>query len=134
MLLMKSVTQATDFWDRFEFHPPLMTGDTLYLLMKRRCEMKKLKLAISLFTVMAVVVGFVMTVGAVEKVNINTASKEALMQLDGVGNVTAEKIVEYREANGPFEAPEDIMDVKGIGSSTYEKNKDRITVGQAESG
>lgn len=94
----------------------------------------KRKLVISLFAVMAVVIGFVMTVGAVEMVNINTASKEELMQLEGVGNVTAEKIVEYREANGPFAAPEDIMNVKGIGSSTYEKNKDRITVGQVETG
>ena len=96
--------------------------------------MQKIKLLVTLFTVMAVVVGFVVTVAAVDKININKASKEELMQLEGVGNVTAEKIVEYREANGPFKAPEEIMKVKGVGSSTFEKNKDRITVGQAGTG
>jgi competence protein ComEA len=111
-----------------------MTGDTLYSLMKRRRIMTRTKMVIALFAVMAVVVGFVMTVGAVEMVNINTASKEELMQLDGVGTVIAERIVEYREANGPFKAPGDIVNVKGIGPATYEKNKDRITVGEAKAG
>lgn len=92
------------------------------------------KRAIILCAVMAVVIGFAMTVSAVQMININKASKEELMQLEGVGEVTADKIVEYREANGPFKAPEEIMNVKGIGSSTYEKNKDRITVGQDEKG
>ena len=92
--------------------------------------MKNLRMMVSLFTVMAVIVGFAMTVGAADTININTASKEELMQLEGVGSAIAERIVEYREANGPFEAPEDIMNVKGIGESTYEKNKDRITVEQ----
>ena len=92
--------------------------------------MKHLKTMVSLFTVMAVMVGFAMTVGAADKININTASKEELMQLEGVGSAIAERIVEYREANGPFVAPEDIMNVKGIGESTYEKNKDRIAVEQ----
>lgn len=96
--------------------------------------MNKVKVIAALFAVMAVMVGFVMTVGAAEMVNINSASKEELMQLEGVGSVTADKIIEYREANGPFTAPEDIMNVKGVGSSTYEKNKDRITVGEAETG
>lgn len=96
--------------------------------------MQRMKLVISLIAVMAVVAGFVMTAGAVEMININTASKDELMQLEGVGTVIAERIVEYREANGPFKAPEDIVNVKGIGPSTYEKNKDRITVGQAKAG
>jgi len=96
--------------------------------------MTRIRKVVALFAVMAVVVGFVVTVGAVEMVNINTASKEELMQLEGVGTVTAGKIVEYREAKGPFKAPEDLMNVKGIGPSILEKNKDRITVGQAEAG
>ena len=45
-----------------------------------------------------------------------------------VGEKYAQRIVEYREANGPFEKPEDIMKVKGIGSKVWEANKDRIVV------
>lgn len=65
---------------------------------------------------------------AMEKVNINTAPAEQLMQLDRVGARYADRIVEYREKNGPFEKPEDIMKVKGIGKKTWEANKDRIVV------
>jgi competence protein ComEA len=102
--------------------------------MERRCDMKHVRMFVSLFTVLAVIVGLAMTVSAVEMVNINTASKEELMQLEGVGNAIAERIVEYREVNGAFAVPEDIMNVKGIGFSTHEKNKDRITVGEAKTG
>ncbi len=59
------------------------------------------------------------------KININTANKQELMTLKYVGEATAEKIIEYRKAH-PFEVPEDIMNVKGVGPKTYEANKDRI--------
>lgn len=91
-------------------------------------RIKKLVVAIALVTL---IVGFAIPVGAAGQVNINIASKEELMQLEGVGSSYAIKIIEYRETNGPFEKPEDIMNVKGIGEATYEKNKDRITVALA---
>jgi competence protein ComEA len=62
------------------------------------------------------------------KVNINTATAEQLTQLKGVGSAYAERIVEYREKNGPFEKPEDLMKVQGIGQKTWEDNKDIIVV------
>jgi competence protein ComEA len=62
-------------------------------------------------------------------VNINTATAAELETLPGIGPKTADTIVEYREANGPFETIEDIMDVPGIGEGTFEKIKDRIAVG-----
>ena len=65
---------------------------------------------------------------AMEKININTASVEQLIQLDRVGAKYAARIVEYRETKGRFEKPEDIMNVKGIGRKTWEANKDRIVV------
>jgi len=65
---------------------------------------------------------------AMEMININTAPVEQLMQLDRVGAKYADRIVQYREMNGPFEAPEDIMKVKGIGKKTWEANKNRIVV------
>ena len=63
-----------------------------------------------------------------EKVNINTATIEELVQLNKIGQKYAERIVAYREKNGPFEQPEDIVKVKGIGPKVFELNKDRIMV------
>jgi competence protein ComEA len=65
---------------------------------------------------------------AIEKININKASAEELTQLHGIGHEYAERIVQYREAHGPFERPEGIMNVKGIGQKIWEANKDRITI------
>ncbi len=60
-------------------------------------------------------------------ININTASPDELKTLTGVGDVTAQKIIDYRSSKA-FKSKEDIMSVDGIGSKTYEKIKDRITV------
>ena len=62
------------------------------------------------------------------KININTASAEELQKLKQVGPNYAVRIIEYREKNGPFEKPEDIMNVKGIGPKTFELNKEQIVV------
>jgi competence protein ComEA len=64
-----------------------------------------------------------------ELIDINTASSVELEELPGIGPTTAQKIVEYREQNGPFLSPEDIINVSGIGPGTYERIKDLITVG-----
>ncbi len=61
-------------------------------------------------------------------ININTASEEELMKLPGVGPKLAKGIVEYRTKNGPFNAPEDLMKVKGIGQKKFEKMKDFVVV------
>ncbi|MFT4255490.1 MAG: helix-hairpin-helix domain-containing protein [Pseudoxanthomonas sp.] len=67
---------------------------------------------------------------AADKVNINTADAAALDQvLINVGPAKAEAIVEYRKANGPFKSAEELVQVKGIGLKTVEKNRDRIEVG-----
>jgi competence protein ComEA len=62
-------------------------------------------------------------------VNINTASSFELEALPGIGPTTAQKIIAYRDANGPFVSIEDIINVSGIGPGTYERIKDLITVG-----
>jgi len=64
----------------------------------------------------------------VEKININTASAEQLAQLKGIGPSHAAKIVAYREKNGPFKMPEDLMQVSGIGQKTIEANQEFIIV------
>jgi comEA protein len=61
-------------------------------------------------------------------VNINTATAEELMTLKGIGQKKAEAIVEYRNTIGLFRTKEDIMNVSGIGQSTYNNIKDNIRV------
>ena len=61
-------------------------------------------------------------------ININTANKEQLMKISGVGKTKAEAIISYREKNGDFKKKEDITKVRGIGKSTFEKIKDKIEV------
>jgi competence protein ComEA len=62
-------------------------------------------------------------------ININTATAAELETLPGIGTTMARNIIAYREANGPFETIEDIMDVPGIGEGKFEQIKDLITVG-----
>ena len=61
-------------------------------------------------------------------ININTASAKELQSLEGIGEVKAAKIIEYRETYGKFSSTRDILKVSGIGEKTYEKIKDKITV------
>ena len=62
------------------------------------------------------------------KININTADESLLQDIPGIGPVTADSIIKYREENGSFSSIEDIKNVSGIGDKTFEKLKDRITV------
>lgn len=61
-------------------------------------------------------------------VNLNKASKEELMQLPGIGEAKAEKIIEFRNENGGFTSIEDIMLISGIKEGLFNKVKDKICV------
>lgn len=63
-----------------------------------------------------------------EKVDINTADLAGLTTLSGVGEKTAQAIIDWREANGPFTAPEQLMEVKGIGPAKFEALRDAVSV------
>lgn len=65
-------------------------------------------------------------------VNLNSASVEQLTALPGIGERTAQRIVEYRQKNGPFKKPEDLMNVKGIGEKSFLRLKNQLTVGPAK--
>ena len=65
---------------------------------------------------------------AAPAVNLNTASAADLESLPGIGAKTAERILEYRQKNGPFKKIEDLMNVKGIGEKSFLKLKARLTV------
>lgn len=61
-----------------------------------------------------------------DKVSINTAYEDELMTLTSVGGITASRIIEYRELNGNYDSLEAIMNVNGIGKQTFNKIKDNI--------
>src|SRR3990167_2639500 len=63
------------------------------------------------------------------KVNLNVADASTLeRELLGIGAVKASAIVEYRTANGAFASVDDLLEVKGIGAATLEKNRDRLSI------
>lgn len=62
------------------------------------------------------------------RININLADEKDLDKLPGIGPTMAKRIVEYRTENGPFQAPEEIKRVKGIGEAKFEKMKDKIVL------
>lgn len=64
-------------------------------------------------------------------VDINTADKETLMNLNGIGESFAERIIEYREQNGGFKAVQELTNIRGIGQTLVEKNREMLTVGDS---
>src|SRR4030042_695599 len=63
-----------------------------------------------------------------QKIDINQAEPWLLEALPGIGEVLAQRIVDYRSINGPFQRIEDLLKVRGIGEATFEKIEDFITV------
>ncbi|MEX0833059.1 MAG: ComEA family DNA-binding protein [Actinomycetota bacterium] len=63
-----------------------------------------------------------------DKVNVNSADATELESLSGIGEVLAERIIDFREENGPFESVDELEDVSGIGPATLEEMRNDVTV------
>jgi competence protein ComEA len=62
------------------------------------------------------------------KINLNTATREELETLPGIGPVLAQRIIDYREAHGPYQSVDDLLNVEGIGPSLLGKIRDLVEV------
>lgn len=135
------ISGAVNYPGVYSFNEGIILSDALSLIggVKEDADITKLNLAKMLLDSEKIVIPYVQkeviemdNIGDQaqensEKININSASKEELITLPGIGDATAEKIIEYRK-NGNFETIEDIKKVPGIGNSKYEKIKDKITI------
>lgn len=66
---------------------------------------------------------------AIAPVNLNTADAETLIrELKGIGAAKAKAIIEYREAHGPFSSVDELLEVKGIGTSILDKNRAKLSL------
>ncbi len=74
---------------------------------------------------------FSLTLFAGDAVDLNGADKETLMGLNGIGEAFAQRIIEYREENGGFKSVQELTNIRGIGQTLLEKNRDLLTVGDA---
>ena len=67
-----------------------------------------------------------------DRLDLNTATAEDLQELPGIGEVIAQRIIDYRELCGRFLDPEQLMEVDGIGQAKYEKLRELVTVRNTE--
>ena len=87
---------------------------------------------VSRVLVQALIAGLMPAVSWAGPVNVNTADASAIAkELDGIGPAKAQAIVEYRQKNGPFRTPEDLLKVDGIGERVLEQNRGNIRLDKA---
>jgi competence protein ComEA len=78
---------------------------------------------------LSLLLGCALTVYAAESININTADKETLMSIKGIGEKRAEAIIAYRKEHGSFKSVDELAEIKGLGPAFIESNRKNLTVG-----
>jgi competence protein ComEA len=84
-----------------------------------------------MYRLLAVIALALITQAANAALNLNTATKDELIALSGIGPAKAQAILDYRTQHGGFKSVEELKDVKGIGAKRFEKLKPELTVGPA---
>lgn len=77
---------------------------------------------------LSLLLGCALAVFAAGTIDINTADKETLMSIKGIGEKRAEAIIAYREEHGPFKTVDDLAEIEGIGPAIIENNREILTV------
>lgn len=77
---------------------------------------------------LSLLLGCALALNAAETININTADKETLMSIKGIGEKRAQAIIDYREEHGPFKSVDELAEIKGLGSVFIESNREILTV------
>ena len=93
------------------------------------------RLGAALLALAVLTLGTVPPLSAAEEngsIDLNRATARELIQLPGVGEVIAKRIVDFREEHGPFKRVEDLMKIKGIGEKSLEKIRPYIRIGKAK--
>lgn len=93
------------------------------------------RLGVALLALVVLTVGMIPPLSAAEEnnpIDLNRATARELIQLPGVGEVIAKRIVDFREEHGPFKRVEDLMKVKGIGEKSLEKIRPYIRIGKSK--
>ncbi len=93
------------------------------------------RFGVALLALIVLTAGTVVPLSAAEKadpIDLNRATAQDLIQLPGVGEAIAKRIVDFREEHGPFNRVEDLMKVKGIGEKSLEKIRPYVRVGKAK--
>ena len=68
----------------------------------------------------------------IEPLDLNRATAQELIELPGIGEAMAKRILDFREQNGPFKRVEDLMKIKGIGEKSFEKLRPYVRVGKGK--
>ena len=93
------------------------------------------RFGVALLALIVLTAGTVVPLSAAERadpIDLNRATAQDLIQLPGVGEAIAKRIVDFREQHGPFKRVEDLMKVKGIGEKSLEKIRPYVRVGKAK--
>jgi len=131
----KAVPTGEANLDALKLATPVIDGETIEVPFKVTTEQSEAVGATNTPSAAVTLPAVISSSGSVKnpqqsggKVNINTADESLLDTLPGIGPAYAQRIIQYREINGPFKSIEDIKQVSGIGDKRFEQLKDLITV------